>query len=122
MPLDCGGLQKSQSASSAVSCAGQLLAKSVADSADGLDELGRELGAQLQDVGVDGARRRKRLEAPDLVEQLFAGEDLAGALDEELEEVELHLREGDFVAFEGAGARGEVERDAAGAERLRLWL
>ena len=51
-----------------------------------------ELRAQLVDEVVDRARRAVVVEAPDLVEDLVAGEDAPAVLDQVLEQVELAAR------------------------------
>src|SRR5687767_13860353 len=69
-----------------------LLVELVADVAHGADEglvLGAELGAQPAHVDVDGAGAAEVVVAPDLLQQLGAGEHPAGVLREVLEELEL---------------------------------
>src|SRR5215203_833013 len=71
---------------------GDLLVELVADVAHGADQrlvLGAELGAQPPHVDVDGAGAAEVVVAPDLLQQLGAGEDPAGVLGEVLEELEL---------------------------------
>jgi len=63
----------------------------VADVAHGADQrlvLGAELGPQPPDVDVDRARAAEVVVAPDLLQQLGAGEDPARMLGEELEQLE----------------------------------
>ena len=47
-----------------------------------------DLAAQPMDVDVDRARLARVVVAPDLLEQLVAGEDLAGVSDQEREQLE----------------------------------
>ena len=80
--------------------------EAVADVADGADVvlvLGAELGAEAAHVDVDGAGAAEVVVAPDLLEQLRAGEDAARVLGEVLQELEL--------------LEGQVERAAADASR-----
>src|SRR4029077_12791839 len=63
----------------------------VADVAHGTDQgfvFGAELGPQSPDVDVDRARAAEVVVTPDLLQQLGAGEDPAGMLGEELEQLE----------------------------------
>src|SRR5689334_20456101 len=48
-----------------------------------------DLAAQAQHERVDGARRRKCLEAPDLVEQALASDDLARMREKQSDQIEL---------------------------------
>src|SRR5882757_5549848 len=75
------------------------------DGEDVLGFVGRSLDLlpQLRHEVVDGPRGRRFFVAPDLVENLLAGHDLAGVRDEVAQEIEL--------------ARGEVD-PLAGAVRL----
>src|SRR5687768_5951845 len=75
---------------------GDLLVELVADVAHGADQglvLGAELGAQPPHVDVDGAGATEIVVAPDLLQQLGAGEDPARVLREVLEELELLVGE-----------------------------
>ena len=88
---------------------GDLLVELVADVADGADHrlvLGAELGAQPPHVDVDGAGAAEVVVAPDLLQQLGAGEDPARVLGEVLEQLELLV--------------GEVERAAAELGRVAV--
>src|SRR3954466_7346148 len=61
----------------------------VSGMADGLDHRAAELGAQAADVDVDDVGARVEAAAPDLLEQLGAGADLALVEREVLEQQEL---------------------------------
>ena len=84
--------------------------------AHGRDRVGAELLAQVADVDVDDVGAGVEVEAPDLVEQLLAGQHLAGVGHEDLGERELARRQVDLLAADGGPAGAEVEADAAGLE------
>ena len=70
--------------------------EAVADVADGADQglvLGPELGPEAAYVDVDGAGAAEVVVAPDLLQQLVAGEDPAGVLGEVLQQLELLERQ-----------------------------
>src|SRR5258708_37441718 len=58
-----------------------------------------DLLAQLGDVNVDGARQRRLVVAPDLVEQAVARDHLAAVLDEVPQEAHLARRHLDSLAL-----------------------
>jgi len=83
---------------------------------DGLGGVGFEVAAEADDEVVDGAGVGIFFDVPDVFEEFFAGNDLAGMVEEIAEEVGLHEGEVDgFVVvadFEGVeidGATGEGE-------------
>ena len=94
--------------------------EAVADAADGEEVAGGggvvfEVAAKADDEVVDGAGVGVFMHAPDFFEEVFAGDDLVGAVGEVAEEVGLH--EGEV----GGGAVGDaelegVEVDFAGGE------
>ena len=65
--------------------------------------------AQPGDVDVDGARRRHRVVAPDLVEQLLAGQRRAAVLDEVAQQLELARRQLERLAVPGDLGLAEVD-------------
>ena len=67
------------------------IAQTVPHAADRLDPRPEvaELGPEVVDVGVDGVRRDRDAERPCLVEELVAGQRLAGVAEEALEQREL---------------------------------
>src|SRR4051794_29799199 len=71
------------------------------------------------DVGVDGVWRDRDTEWPRLVEELVAGQRLAGVAQEALEKRELAGAEVDGLAVDRDAAQRLVERDRAGDE-LRI--
>ena len=101
-------------------------AQLVADAAQGLDsQRTAELGAQLGDVLIDGARAARELEVPDVLEELFAREDQAGMLEKAGEQVELLHRqvESDARPRSFAGVASQLHlaaRQLAGRRPLRL--
>ena len=88
----------------------------VAHAAHGGDGAGSELLAQVADVDVDDVRAGVEVEAPDLVEELFAGEHLAGVHHQGLGEGELAGGELELALADGGAAGAYVEADAAGLE------
>jgi hypothetical protein len=64
-----------------------------------------ELLAEGGDAHVNRAALRQRVVAPDLVQELAAGEERPAMLDEVAQELELHARE-------GTSPRGEVKSPA----------
>ncbi len=91
--------------------------ETVADAADGDEVAGVggvvfDVAAEADDEVVDGASVGVFVDAPDLFENLFAGDDLAFVLGEVAEEVGLHQGEaGDAVGgddLEGVEADGAV--------------
>src|SRR5262249_28052716 len=91
----------------------------VADAAHGDDQL-RALGIALDlltevgDVDVAGALVAVELGLPELLHDLAAGEDLAGAADEQAQQLELRAGEADRLATHGGDVADEVDRDRAG--------
>src|ERR1044071_5844025 len=89
------------------------------------DEVPRLLGveleplAQLADEVVDRAHRARRL-APHQLEQLGAGEHLAGVADEEHQELELQVRELDLDPTAGHQALAGLDRDVAEREVIAM--
>ena len=93
----------------------------VADVADGADQrlvLRPELGAQPPDVDVDGAGAAEVVVAPDLLQQLVAGEDPAGVLGEVLEQLELLERQVERALPDLGGVRRVVDHDLAGPDHV----
>src|SRR5262245_7364289 len=72
-----------------------------------------DLLPQLRDEVVDGPRGRGFLVAPDLIEDLLAGHDLAGVRDEIPQEVEFARREVDALAGALRLVRPEIDVDVA---------
>ena len=76
-----------------------------------------ELGPQPPDVDVDGAGAAEEVVAPDLLEQLGAGEDAAGVLGEVLEELELLVREVERAPAQAGGVGRLVDDELAEHQR-----
>jgi hypothetical protein len=81
-----------------------------------------EFLAQAADVRVDGARRHRGAEVPDVLEQRVAADDAAVAAEQEAGEVEFALGQLDFATVDGDApalrvdlVRAEFERVAAAA-------
>src|SRR5680860_1341236 len=91
----------------------------VADRPDLLLVLGPQLGAQPPHVDVDGAGAAEVVVAPDLLQQLGAGEDPAGVLGEVLEQLELLVRQVQQPAAHPGGVGRLLDHDVAGADLLR---
>src|SRR5512140_52264 len=74
----------------------------VADARDGANQRSvlSKLRAEPSDVDVDRSGFSEIAETPDLVEELLAGEDLPGALEEMLEEPVLRRRQVNFLLAE----------------------
>jgi hypothetical protein len=95
----------------------------VADAPDG-EDVARLRGVALdllaQAADVDGHGRGVAVEfvAPDVVEELRAGEDLMGMPREKPEQVELLGGERDVLAVEGDGAGGLVQRSVVERQAL----
>ncbi len=79
--------------------------------------LGAELGAQPPDVDVDGAGATEEVVAPDLLQQLGAGEDAAGVLGEVLQELELLVGEVEGATAQAGGVGGVVDDELAQHQR-----
>src|SRR4051794_6680584 len=95
----------------------------VAHVADGADErlvLRPELRAQPSDVDVDGPGAAEVVVAPDLLEQLLAGEDAARVLGQELEELELLEREVERSPADLRRVRRLVDDHLTGPDDVRL--
>src|SRR5947209_11452608 len=88
----------------------------VSGMADCFDHGAAELGAQAADVDVDDVGARVEAAAPDLVEQLRAGADLALVEDQVLEQQELARGERHRPVAGVGGAAVGVEREPAGAQ------
>src|SRR5215203_690160 len=96
---------------------GDLLVELVTDVADGADQrlvLGAELGPQPADVDVDRARATEVVVAPDLLQQLRAGEHPAGVLRQVLQQLELLVREVEGTAAQLGGVAVLVDDELAG--------
>src|SRR5262245_62881693 len=96
-------IASSSAASKSLDAAPSGIAETVPDAADGLDPraLRPELGPEVVDVGVDGVRGHGHAERPGLVEELVAGQRLAGMAEEALEQRELAGAEIDVAAARG---------------------
>src|SRR4051812_35214898 len=97
----------------------------VPDVADRSDErlvLDAELGTQPPDVDVDGPGAAEVVVAPDLLQQLRPGEDPPRVLGQELEELELLVREVQDPAPDPRRVRHLVDNDVAGADLRRRRL
>ena len=79
--------------------------------------LGAELRAQTADVHVDGAGAAEEVVAPDLLQQLGAGEDPARVLGEVLEQLELLVGELEQPPAQPRRVRGLVDHELAEDER-----
>ena len=97
----------------------RLVADGVPDAVHGADDVGAELAAQRADVRVDGARARRHVVAPHLLEQLFAGRHPTGPRREVHEQVELGRREVHELAVLTHAARRGIELDVADRRRDR---
>ena len=96
---------------------GDLLVELVADVADGADQrlvLGAELGPQPAHVDVDRAGAAEVVVAPDLLQQLRAGEDPARVLGQVLEQLELLVGEVERAAAQLGGVAVLVDDELAG--------
>jgi hypothetical protein len=83
--------------------------------ANGFDRRsGPELLAQPADADVDDVRVRIEVITPDLGEQPLAADDLAGALEQAVQKLELTVGEIDQPVAELRLAAREVERETAG--------
>ncbi len=96
------------------------IVEAIADAADGDDELVADLLADMAEVDVYDAGFAEVFAAPDLFEQLLAGEDAAAIFGEGAQEVEFEGGEvyGDIV--HGDEARARVDADVAEGEGGRL--
>src|SRR5439155_13199589 len=93
-----------------------VLAQPVAGAAHGLDRAVPDLAPQPPHVDVDDVRARLVGDVPGVLDQLEAGENLAGPSHQRLEERELLRREVDLgVAAAHLAARG-IESEAADLE------
>src|SRR4051812_1889938 len=93
--------------------------EAVADVADGSDDLlvlDAELRPEPTYVDVNRAGAAEVVVAPHLLEQLGAGEDPAGVLRQELEQLELLEREVEHPRANPGGVGGLVDADGAGAD------
>src|SRR4051794_32798676 len=88
----------------------------VAHAAHGGDRRRTELLAQVADVDVHNVRAGVEVEAPDLVEELLAREDLAGVHHERLRQRELACRQLELALADGRATGADVEADTAGLE------
>ncbi len=86
-----------------------VVSRGVSDAVDGADDAGPELAAQGLDVGVDRAGPEPVAVAPDVGQELLPGEDDAGLVAEEGQDVELGRGEVDGLAVEGRPAGGRLE-------------
>ena len=96
---------------------GHLLVELVADVADGADQrlvLDAELGPQPADVDVDRAGAAEVVVAPDLLQQLRAGEDPARVLGQVLQQLELLVGEVERAAAQLGGVAVLVDDELAG--------
>ena len=81
--------------------------------------LGAELGPQPADVDVDRAGAAEVVVAPDLLQQLGAREHAAGVLGDELEQLELLVREVERPAGDPCGVGRLVDDQVTGADLVR---
>src|SRR5688500_1380394 len=91
-------------------------AEDVADTADGVDEgrvsrVGLDPAAQPVDVDIDRARLAAVVVAPHVLEQLVAGEDLAGMTDQEGEQLERLRLDRDDLAVAQQSVAAEIRLD-----------
>src|SRR3954469_1542694 len=96
----------------------------VAGAVDGEDVLGfvgrtLDLLPELRHEVVDGARGRRLLVAPDLIQDLLAGDDLAGVRDEIPQQVEFPGREVDPLTGTVRLVSAEIDFDVADAAGLQ---
>src|SRR5689334_17682493 len=94
-----------------------LVAGGIADAVDGADHRRPQLAPQGLHVGVDGAGPEAVPVAPDVGQHLLPGEDHAGLVAEEGEDVELGGGEVDGLPVEGRPAGGRLEGHPAEAQR-----
>src|SRR3989304_5938756 len=76
-----------------------------------------DLPAEVRDVRVARARVADVGALPEVLHDLVAGEDLAGPLGEEAEQLELRGREADGLPVDRDRVAREVDPDAADVER-----
>src|SRR4051795_11798258 len=76
-----------------------------------------ELAPQVRDEDLDGVRRRERVVAPDLLEQALAGHDDPLVAHQELEQLELALRELDVAVAARDLVRVGVELQVGADQR-----
>ena len=93
--------------------------EAVTDAADGeeVDGFGGvrfEVAAEADEEVIDGAGVGVFVDAPDVFEELFAGDDLAGALEEVAKEIGFHNRQ--MNGFTGPANFEGIEVDGAVAE------
>jgi hypothetical protein len=96
----------------------------VADVAHGADQglvLGAQLGPQPPDVDINRARAAEVVVAPDLLQQLRAGENPAGMLGEELEQFEFLEGEVEYPPAQPSRVGGLVDGQLAGADLVGRW-
>src|SRR5437588_3578455 len=97
------------------------LSQAIAGMADGLDRRTRpEFLAQPADADVDDVRARIEVITPDLGEQPLPADDLAGAFEQAVQELELPVREIDHPVAELRLAARDVERERAGAQDVSV--
>src|SRR5215212_8527412 len=84
----------------------------------GPDGIGLDLLAEAPDMDGDGALVAVPIEVPDVVEQLLAGEDLAGAPCQEVEQVELLGRQVDRLAVTLDAPAAGVDPEATDPHRV----
>src|ERR1039458_3824656 len=102
---------------------GEETEETVGDAADGgeVDGVGGvvlDVAAEADDEVVDGAGVGVFADVPDLFEEGFAGDDLAGAVGEEAEEVGLH--DGEAAGAVGGDEFEGVEADGAVVEGVNV--
>ena len=114
---DAGGPARRRAAAAVASAAADELVADLADRADHRLVLRAELGAQPPDVHVDRAGAAEVVVAPDLAQQLVAGEDPARVLGQELQQLELLVGEVERPALELGGVRVRVDGQLAGPDR-----
>src|SRR5918993_3062507 len=102
---------------------GKRLVEGVAGASKGADRVGAARSAdrlaQAPDMHVDGALVDIDVAAPHAVEELLAREDAAGALHQELQELELGRAEMELLAGAAHAVGLPVELDIAGGEEVR---
>ena len=87
----------------------RVLFEAVAHAADRVDPFGAELAPQVANVNVDDVGARVEVVAPDVAEQLFAGEYLARVSEEHLREHELSGRQLHEPTVDAGSASAKVE-------------